>query len=151
MSAMALMGSSGFVGGCLTPARAAAKWRRIGHSPWRLAAVSDAYDYRITLIDRLYYRDMLTSLDISFDPAKRAATLKERRLDFVNASLVFEGEVATRPDDRFDYGEDRFITAGYLNGRMVVVVWTPRGNARHIISMRHAHAKEERSWLSDQH
>jgi uncharacterized DUF497 family protein len=88
-------------------------------------------------------------VDISFDPAKRAATLKERTLDFADAGQVFENDVATRPDDRFDYGEDRFITAGYLNGRMVVVVWTLRGNARHIISMGHAHAKEESRWLSD--
>ena len=83
-------------------------------------------------------------MDISFDPAKRATTLLNRGLDFADAGTVFAGEVATRPDDRQDYGEDRFITAGHLAGRLVVLVWTPRGNARHIISMRYAHAKEER-------
>jgi uncharacterized protein len=29
-------------------------------------------------------------------------------------------------DDRFDYGEPRYISAGHLRGRMVVIVWTPR-------------------------
>jgi hypothetical protein len=29
-----------------------------------------------------------------------------------------------RFDDRFDYGEVRSISAGFLGGRMVVVVWT---------------------------
>jgi hypothetical protein len=29
---------------------------------------------------------------------------------------------------------------------MVVMVWTQRGTARHIISMRHCHEKEERRW-----
>jgi uncharacterized DUF497 family protein len=85
-------------------------------------------------------------VDISFDPAKRAVTLKERGLDFADAGLVFMGDVATRQDDRHDYGEDRFVSAGYLRGRMVVMVWTPRGNARHIISMRHCHGNEEKLW-----
>ena len=85
-------------------------------------------------------------MDISFDPAKRAATLENRGLDFADAGLVFAGEVATREDNRSDYGEDRFTPAGMMRGRMVVVVWTPRGNARHIISMRYAHAKEQAIW-----
>jgi hypothetical protein len=45
-----------------------------------------------------------------------------------------------------DYGEKRFISAGLLQGRLVVLVWTPRGAARRIISMRHAHAEEETRW-----
>jgi uncharacterized DUF497 family protein len=85
-------------------------------------------------------------MDISFDPEKRATTLKDRGLDFADAWLVFEGDTATIIDDRFDYGEIRYLTGGYLNGRMVVVIWTQRGEARQIISMRHCHAKEERKW-----
>lgn len=83
---------------------------------------------------------------ITFDPLKRDRTLAERGLDFAEAGKVFDGDVLTRRDDRFDYGEIRFISAGMLRGRMVVLVWTPRGDAMHIISMRHAHAKEERRW-----
>lgn len=83
---------------------------------------------------------------ITFDPVKRAATLQERGLDFADAGAVFTGREATLNDERFDYGETRRITAGFLDGRMVIVVWTPRDEARHIISMRHAHAKEQRRW-----
>ncbi len=85
-------------------------------------------------------------MNIEFDPAKRATTLEERGLDFADAALVFSGRTATAPDLRQDYGEDRFITAGYLRGRLVVLVWTPRGAARRIISMRHAHDREEQLW-----
>lgn len=85
-------------------------------------------------------------MDIEFDPAKRAITLSERRLDFADAAIVFSGLTATVPDDRKDYGEERFITAGDLDGRLVVLVWTPRGAARRIISMRHAHDREEALW-----
>jgi uncharacterized DUF497 family protein len=86
-------------------------------------------------------------VDISFDPAKRATTLQQRGLDFADAGLVFAGRTITIQDRRRDYGEDRFITAGHLNQRCVVLVWTPRDGARRIISMRFGHAEEEQRWF----
>ncbi|MBS0561376.1 MAG: BrnT family toxin [Proteobacteria bacterium] len=83
---------------------------------------------------------------VTFDPAKRQATLADRGLDFARAAEVFAGLHATAPDDRRDYGERRFISAGFLDGRLVVLVWTPRAGARRIISMRYAHAKEAARW-----
>lgn len=83
---------------------------------------------------------------VTFDPAKRELTLRERGLDFADAVRVFAGRHIVVEDDRFDYGERRFISAGQLGDRMVVLVWTPRGDARHIISMRYCHAKEEKRW-----
>jgi uncharacterized protein len=62
-------------------------------------------------------------------------TLAERGLDFAEAELVFEGRTTTLPDERRNYGEPRFITAGWLRDRFVVVVWTPRDGGRRIISM----------------
>jgi uncharacterized DUF497 family protein len=96
-------------------------------------------------------------MKITFDPSKRDLTLKHRGLDFARAGEVFAGQTATIVDDRFDYGEMRFITAGHLDGRLVVTVWTPKARSRassthdddeaqHIISMRHCHAKEEKVW-----
>ena len=82
---------------------------------------------------------------ITFDPAKRDATLAHRGLDFADAAKAFKGDHATWLDDRFDYGEVRQITAGFIDGgRMVVFVWTQRGEDIHVISMRHCHEKEER-------
>jgi uncharacterized protein len=49
-------------------------------------------------------------------------------------------------DIRWAYGEDRFQTVGFLAGRMVMVVWTPRGDARHVISMRKCNAKERKTY-----
>lgn len=79
---------------------------------------------------------------ITYNAAKHAQTLRERGLDFRRAKDVFAGAHLTRPDDRQDYGELRFITAGWLDARMVVVVWTPRGRARRVISMRKANERE---------
>lgn len=81
---------------------------------------------------------------IEFDPAKRAATLEVRGLDLAHAGTVFAGSTLTVKDDRRDYGEDRFITIGFLNGRMVVLVWTPRDGAHRIISMRKANDRERK-------
>jgi uncharacterized DUF497 family protein len=83
---------------------------------------------------------------ITHDPSKRDWTLRERGLDFDQAAEIFVGRHVSIADVRKDYGEPRFITAGWLNGRMVVLVWTPRVQARRVISMRYAHAKEERRW-----
>lgn len=79
---------------------------------------------------------------ITCDPAKRKWTLQERGLDMRRAKEVFTGPHFTRADDRQDYGEPRFITAGWLDSRLVVFAWTPRGVARRIITMRHCHERE---------
>ena len=80
---------------------------------------------------------------ITYDPVKRAATFAARGLDFEAATEVFAGARIDIPDLRRDYGEPRIQTVGYLRGRMVVVVWTPRGDARHVISMRKANEREK--------
>jgi uncharacterized DUF497 family protein len=83
---------------------------------------------------------------ISYDPEKRAKTLAERGLDFDDAVQVFAGSGFDLEDDRKDYGEPRWITFGLLNERMVVLVWTPRRKARHIISMRKANDREKKRY-----
>ena len=85
-------------------------------------------------------------MQIGFDPAERARTLAERGLDFADAATVFAGPVYEFPDERFAYGERRFITVGLLHGRMVVIVWTQRIGRRHIISMRKANRREQRRY-----
>jgi len=81
-------------------------------------------------------------VDIDYDADKRDKTLAERGLDFAQAGEIFTGPHLDFPDARANYGEDRYITFGVLDGRMVVVVWTPRGLTRRIISMRKANGRE---------
>lgn len=79
---------------------------------------------------------------IEFDTVKREKTLLERDLDFADAAKVFAGLHYVARDDRFEYGEERFITVGFLDNSVVVMVWTPRNDARRIISMRYANDRE---------
>jgi uncharacterized protein len=81
---------------------------------------------------------------VTFDSAKRTKTLKERGLDMARADEIFEGVTLTLQDDREDYGEPRYITVGYLDCRMVVLVWTPRGTVRRIMSLRKANEREQK-------
>lgn len=83
---------------------------------------------------------------ISYDPAKRDETLAERGLDFEDAEQVFAGPQYEFADTRRDYGEVRITTIGFLERRMVVVVWTERGEDRHVISMRKANDGEQRKY-----
>ena len=81
---------------------------------------------------------------LSWDEAKRQVTLAERGLDFASAGELFDGLNFTAEDLRHDYGERRYISAGHIGDRLCVVVWTPRGNGRHIISMRKANDREQK-------
>ena len=85
-------------------------------------------------------------MEISYDPEKRAKTLAERGLDFEDAVQVFAGTTLTVEDDRRDYGEARFQTMGWLNDRLVMLVWTERDATRHIISMRKCNDREEKKF-----
>jgi len=83
---------------------------------------------------------------ITFDPKKREWTLKERHLDFQDAEIVFSDVKYTVKDDRFDYGEIRWVTYGYLRQRLVAVVWTQRDADRHVISMRKCNDREKKKY-----
>lgn len=85
-------------------------------------------------------------MKIEYDEAKRRKTMQERGLDFADAAEVFAGPVLEAPDERANYGEPRYITMGLLRQRVVVLVWTPRGTVRRIISMRYANERERKAF-----
>ena len=80
---------------------------------------------------------------IRFDPLKRLRTLEQRGLDFLDAERVFAGPTLEFEDRRRDYGEDRTVCLGLLDGRMVLIIYTQRSFFRQIISMRKANAKKQ--------
>ncbi|MBF0166444.1 MAG: BrnT family toxin [Alphaproteobacteria bacterium] len=83
-------------------------------------------------------------MNITFDPAKRAAALRDRGLDFADASKVFATDVFEIEDNRFDYGERRIMCFGMLDDRLVVVGYVQRGESRHIFTMRKANDREKK-------
>ena len=82
-----------------------------------------------------------------WDDAKRQSNLLKHGFDFVGIAEVFEGDTVTILDDRFDYGEKRFITLGLLQGRAVVIAHTETEEMIRIISVRKATKNEEISYF----
>lgn len=81
-------------------------------------------------------------MNIGFDPAKREVTLKARGLDFLDAPKLFAGRTLTIIDDRINYGEERFISYGFIDDLAVALVWTDRSGVMRVISMRKMHVEE---------
>ena len=75
------------------------------------------------------------------DP-KRKRNRIEHGLDFADAARVFAGPTFTFEDDRFAYGEGRFVTLGLLSGIPVSIVHTETTHEIRIISFRKATARE---------
>jgi uncharacterized DUF497 family protein len=75
---------------------------------------------------------------------KNRSNLVKHGLDFADAPLVFSAPCVTFVDDRFYYGEERFLTLGLLAGRLVVIAHARRGEATRIISMRKANRREQK-------
>ena len=92
---------------------------------------------------RIYNRRM----EFTWSEAKRAANIKAHGLDFVDAQSVFEGLTYTFEDDRFSYGEQRFVTLGLLAGIPVSVVHTESEYEIRIISFRKATKRESQIYF----
>jgi uncharacterized protein len=77
-----------------------------------------------------------------WDQPKNKANAKKHGLRFEDAEIVFAGPCVTFEDDRFDYGEERLITLGLLEGRLIVIAHAPFDDGTRIISMRKATRNE---------
>ncbi|OUC16105.1 MAG: hypothetical protein B0A82_03310 [Alkalinema sp. CACIAM 70d] len=71
-----------------------------------------------------------------WDARKRQFNLVKHGLDFADAEIVFEGPTFTYEDDRYNYGEQRWITLGFLKGVLVAIAHTETPSEIRIISMR---------------
>jgi uncharacterized DUF497 family protein len=88
-------------------------------------------------------------MEFQWDEAKRKSNLHNHGIDFVGIEQVFEGETVTMLDDRFDYGEERFVTFGLLDGRTVAIAHTESAGVIRIISVRKATTNEESSYFKE--
>jgi uncharacterized protein len=84
-----------------------------------------------------------------WDEAKRQANIEKHGIDFADLEPLFDGETVIILDDRFDYGEYRFVTLGLLNGIVFVVVHTETDEVIRIISARKATKYEEKRYFEE--
>jgi uncharacterized DUF497 family protein len=83
-------------------------------------------------------------MEFEWDETKRASTLVKHGLDFADVERLDWTKLKIERDWRFDYGEERFIGVGHLDGVAVAAAFTLRGAAIRIVSFRPA-SREERA------
>jgi uncharacterized DUF497 family protein len=82
-------------------------------------------------------------MKFTWDEAKRLTNLEKHGLDFAEAEIVFRGVTFSFEDDRFEYGENRFISIGMLGSAVVVIAHTEQDEEIRVISMRRATKNEQ--------
>jgi hypothetical protein len=86
-------------------------------------------------------------MKFEWDERKNQSNLAKHGFDFADAFWVFNLPMVVEFDEREDYGEDRCIGIGLLDGRVVVVVYTePNKETIRIISLRKALSYERRRY-----
>ena len=88
-------------------------------------------------------------MKFEWDEAKRYTNLRNHKLDFADVEIVFTGITFTFEDDRFEYGEVRFVTLGLLREIVVVIAHTERNDMVRVISMRKATKNEQRLYFEN--
>jgi uncharacterized DUF497 family protein len=82
-----------------------------------------------------------------WDENKRRANRRKHAIDFADAVTIFDGQIVTIEDDRFEYEDRRFITLGLLRGYVIVVVHTELTEVTRIISARKASSHEQKIYF----
>jgi uncharacterized protein len=63
-------------------------------------------------------------MDFEWDERKNEINIDKHGFDFADVRRVFDSPIIIELDERYDYGEDRWIGTGMLDGRVVVLVYT---------------------------
>ncbi len=82
-------------------------------------------------------------MSYEWDERKRQSNIRKHGIDFIDVPGIFDGDVVVLPDERFDYGENRFIGIGILKSQIIVVAYTERTENIRIISARKATKNEQ--------
>ena len=87
--------------------------------------------------------------EFEWDDDKAAKNLLKHGISFPQAISAFRDTFAVEyPDDRRDYGEDRFIHIGMANGQLLTIVFTERADRTRLISARRSTKYEEELYHS---
>ena len=87
------------------------------------------------------------AVDIEFDPSKAASNVRKHGVSFVDAEQALRDPLAVTIEDPDAEGEPRFVTLGMDSlGRILVVVYTHRGERIRLISARKASRGESEQY-----
>ena len=87
------------------------------------------------------------AMKFTWGESKRKDNILKHGMDFIDAKATFSSATFTFEDDRFSYGEQRFVTLGMLKGVVVLIAHTERNDKIRIISMRKATKNEQKIYF----
>ena len=88
-------------------------------------------------------------MEIEFDPDKAQSNLRKHNVSFAHAEHSLRDDQSITVADPDSEGEPRFVTLGMdALGRILVVVYTPRGDRIRIISVRKASTGETENYYA---
>jgi uncharacterized DUF497 family protein len=61
-------------------------------------------------------------MEFEWDESKNRSNITNHGIDFIRAKEIFDGLILETLDDRFDYGETRFLAIGEAGGLIIAVV-----------------------------
>lgn len=85
---------------------------------------------------------------VTYDDAKRQTNIfKHDNIDLAQCECIFDSPMLTEEDARDIYGEQRLRSLGWMDGRVVVLVWTEREAGPHLISCRYGDKHETKRYF----
>jgi uncharacterized DUF497 family protein len=98
------------------------------------------------VLTRIFNVRTIITVEIEFDAAKDANNLRKHGISLARAAEIDWQRLKAVLDTRADYGEDRYLAAAPISGRLCIVVFTIRENTLRIISLRRANRREIRRY-----
>jgi uncharacterized protein len=83
------------------------------------------------------------------DPKKRKANQRKHQVDLVVGYAAFDFPMITQEDPRDYDGEQRFLSLGWIPGKVVVLVWTDGEDEPRLISCREAEPHEQEAYFRE--
>ena len=89
-------------------------------------------------------------MKFEWDENKNLENIRKHRIDFNDVVEIFSGPMIVNIDDRFDYGENRFIGVGFMKSMVAIVVFIEKkADVIRIISARKANKNENKQFKKE--
>ena len=85
-------------------------------------------------------------MKVTYDPHKDQTNRGKHQVSLDEAHRIEWDTLYATEDKRRDYGEIRMVGYAFIDIRLYCVVYTDRGDARRVISLRKANNREKRNY-----
>ena len=100
-----------------------------------------------SLLARIVTYDYTVDMNFEWDEHKNQTNIHKHGFSFTDVWEAFQARMLVDLDDRFDYGEERWIGIGRIQNRTVVVIYTESDDETiRVISLRKALTHERQAY-----